>query len=69
MNDTAILSYDFRKIVTSKGQSGSPLHHIDEDGNYRTIGVHVGNLDNRNYSTILIKNVFFDFILPSLVKL
>ena len=40
-----------------------------EDGlKFRTIGVHVGNLDNKNYSTMLIENVFLDFLLPTLQK-
>ena len=63
---TAVVIYDEKELITSKGQSGSPLHYEQEGEVDQTIGIHVGLKDKKNYSTLITKNIFLDFIVPTL---
>ena len=40
---------------------------VTPSGGYKTIGVHVGNIDNKNYSVVFVYNIYLDFIMPTLV--
>ena len=42
---------------------------VGPTGQSKTIGVHVGNIDNKNYSVIFVANVFLDFLMPTLIDL
>jgi len=39
------------------------------NGVYRTIGVHVGMNDNKNWAVLLTDKVYLDFIIPSIKEL
>ena len=69
LNDTGVLIYGYDKICTTKGESGCPIQMMGPIGNSKTIGVHVGNIDNKNYSTIFVLNMFLDFLMPTLMDL
>ena len=45
--------------------------HIETNGTkkYKIIGVHVGNQGDNNFGTLITKNMFLDYILPTLEEL
>ena len=67
--DTGILLYLYNDIIASKGQSGAPLQITDQEGNFSLIGMHVGEYHGKNYATMLTKNLFLDFLVPTLQEL
>jgi len=67
LNDTGVLMYGYDTICTTKGESGCPIQMVGSTGRYKTIGVHVGNIDNKNFSVIFVWNLFLDFLIPTLI--
>ena len=63
--DTATLMYSYDTICTTKGNSGCPIQLVGPTGRYRQVGVHVGNIDNKNFSVIFVWNLFLDFLIPT----
>ena len=64
------MTYNSTEIVTGKGQSGAAIQWQDdldvENKKNKILGVHVGNHADNNYGTLIIKNMFIDFILETL---
>ena len=68
---TGLFQYNQLDIVTSVGQSGGPLRLPSPDGKtYYTAGVHVGynRLNEQNYSTMICKTLYLDYILPEVSR-
>lgn len=64
---TGLFQYNQLDIVTSVGQSGGPLRVPSADGKtFYTAGIHVGYnpRNEQNYSTMICKTLFLDYILP-----
>ena len=74
MGDTATISYKNQEIITTKGQSGSAIQYYDYDSKtdsmiYKILGVHVGSQGDNNFGTLIVKNMFLDFIIVTLERI
>jgi len=49
--------------MTTPGDSGAPLQ-IKIDGTFRTVAIHVGLDDSKNWATLITDKVYLDFIIP-----
>ena len=40
---------------------------VGPTGQHKTVGIHVGNVDNKNFSVLFVWNIFLDFLIPTLL--